>query len=53
MAIAKTTFGGLLEYATRPNETVILVQVRMRSCLAVSCELLRRGGCGVQQRFIP
>ena len=28
MAVAATTFGGLLEHATRPKQTVILVQVR-------------------------
>ena len=31
MAIAATTFGGLLEHATRPKQTVILVQVRTAS----------------------
>ena len=31
MAIAATTFGGLLDHATRPKQTVILVQVCIAS----------------------
>jgi len=37
VAIAATTFGGLLEHPTRPKQTVILVQVSAASLPRASC----------------